>query len=139
MRKYEPVLKAIFEQAEKELPRHIMDTPLERSILYRGYKMQYLKEISLYVLMQTRTSDYYKYVPVEDFDLFQKKGMRVYADEELMKRDEGRLAKYNKKIEASSKKLDNSMVIHWKKQRKIILHRLISMEESLKRFLELRD
>lgn len=139
MRKYEPVLKVIFEQAEKELPKHIMDTPLERSILYRGYKIQFLKEISLYVLMQTRTSDYYKYVPVEEFESFKEKGMRVYADEEQMKRDEDRLTKYNKKIAASSKKMDNSMVIHWKKQRETIMHRLITMEESLKRFLELRE
>ena len=136
MRKYQKVLKSIWEQAVVELPKNILSTPDEVSVMYRGYKIQYLREIDIYLLFQIRTSPYYKYVEPNEFKLFEQEGLKVVADKHQIDRDEVRLERLNKKIAASDGKLDTSMVKYWKKQRTDVFDRLVQVEKSLTKFLE---
>lgn len=139
MRRYQEILKRIWERAVREMPKRIMSTPDEVSVLYRGYKIQYIKEIDLYLLFQIRTSEFYKYVEPKEYELFDKEGMRIVADKHQIGRDEGRLDRLNKKIAASDGKLDTSMVKYWKKQRKMIFNRLVQVEASMDTFLNSDD
>jgi hypothetical protein len=136
MREYQEVLKRIWERSVKEFPKNIMSTPYEISVLYRGYKIQYLREIDIYLLFQIRTTPYYKYVETEDFGVFDKYGLRVVADRYQIQIDEIRLSKFNIKIAASDGKLDTSMVKYWKKQRAEVFDRLVQVEKSLKLYLQ---
>jgi len=131
MKKEQDKLRKIHERAVLEMPQAILETPEEVSVLRRGYKIQYLKQDDIYLLFQTRTNDFYKYVEKEKYDLFVKDGMKVVADSEQVKRDEERIEKLSLKIAAADKQLNNTMVTHWKRQRKSILDRVVKIEDSL--------
>lgn len=104
---------------------------VEKSVLRRGYKIQYTEKTGIYELFRTNTSDYYKHATDSEIKLFVRKGWIRTCDEQQIIRDKKRLAKYNKKIDNANEQRNDSLMTHWRKRRKELIDNISSIEESL--------
>lgn len=104
---------------------------VEKSVLRRGYKIQYTEKTGLYELFRTNSSDYYKHASNAEIELFKRKGWLRAADEQQIARDKIRLAKFNKKIDNANEQRNDSLMTHWRKRRLELINNISSIEEKL--------
>jgi len=104
---------------------------VEKSVLRRGYKIQYTEKTGLYELFRTNSSDYYKHASNAEIKLFERKGWIAAVDAQQIARDKKRLAKYNKKIDNANKERNDSLMTHWRRRRLELIDNISSIEERL--------
>jgi hypothetical protein len=104
---------------------------VEKSVLRRGYKIQYTEKTGLYELFRTNSSDYYKHASNAEIALFERKGWLAAVDTQQIARDKMRLAKYNKKIDNANEQRNDSLMTHWRRRRLELIDNISSIEEKL--------
>lgn len=142
-------LKIIHEGAIKDTPTHGIDASLmcvleiiknddqqnpilyEKSVLRRGYKIQYTALTNMYELFLTTTTDYYKYVGDTIIDEFLEKGFVRTADEHQVIRDRKKVEILNRKIDKANSERNDSLMIHWRQRRKELIEKISRIEENL--------
>lgn len=134
-------LKLIHQRALEELPQQTFVTDyidssnqihiIEKSVMRRGFKIQYTDKTGMYELFNIQTTDYYKYTTDSLIDMFLEKGFKRSVDELQIERDRRRVESLNKKIDTANSQRNDSLIIHWRKRREQLINNISKIEEKL--------
>lgn len=133
-------IKQVFQDAlsaveDKTIPpRCLVETHNTVGVLYKGYKVSCTKIPNyglVYELMNTNTSDFYKWVDRKSMDDFLTHGFLRTCNLHQLERLKTRLKMYNNKINGASQDRNDSLMVHWKKKRVEALSDIIKIEEFL--------
>lgn len=89
-----------------------------------------------YELLSTSGNDFYKYPhPYTLINEFAERGFLRMTDELRIQRDKKRVEIITQKINGASEERNDSMIIHWRKKRKMLIDRLVRDLDRLKPWL----
>lgn len=114
--------------------RSLVETNNTVGILYKGYKVSCTKIPNyglVYELMNTNTSDFYKWVDRKKMKDFLTQGFVRTCNLDQLERLRDRVDTFSTKINGASQDRNDSLMVHWKKKRMEALSEIIKIEEFL--------
>jgi len=109
-----------------------VDKVKEKSIIRRGYKIQYTYSTDMFELFHTNKVNHYKYPSDRVITEFVNNGWLDTVDRHQVQRWQDILDEYNYKIDNASQQRNDSLITHWRNKRQELIYKISSVEEEIK-------